>query len=405
MNILVVSQVYYPESFSINLICEELTKKGHRVTVLTGIPNYGKTTYYDGYTKKPHDEVINGVNILRCKISPRTKGVLSLLKNYWSFYRSSMKRAKKIREHFDVVFSFCLSPITGVCAANYIGKKRKIHHTHYCMDVWPESVVETGYVKKNSFIYKRLFNFSKSIYSKMDRIIVSSPSFKDYFVSEMQIQSEKLIYIPQPAQKEQAVINPIKYQAKYNFLFAGNIGKVQLVDKLINAFSLLPPNIDARLHILGNGSEYSRIHEIVKEKQMDNKVALYGRVNSEEVPNYFANATALLLILKNGTTVVSSTIPYKMINYMKAKKPILGFLNGDGLSILQQTQKNLFVYPRTDEETILKGLTEIILFDQNKLNDIAQNNYDYYLTNFEIGKILNQIEAVLEETKSKKATF
>ena len=42
MKILVVSQHFYPENFRINDICFELAKKGHDVTVLTGLPNYPK---------------------------------------------------------------------------------------------------------------------------------------------------------------------------------------------------------------------------------------------------------------------------------------------------------------------------------------------------------------------------
>ena len=40
MKILVVSQNYYPDNFRINDITAELVKKGHKVTVLTGLPDY-----------------------------------------------------------------------------------------------------------------------------------------------------------------------------------------------------------------------------------------------------------------------------------------------------------------------------------------------------------------------------
>ena len=39
-HILVVSQYFYPEQFRINDIASEWVKRGHKVTVLTGIPNY-----------------------------------------------------------------------------------------------------------------------------------------------------------------------------------------------------------------------------------------------------------------------------------------------------------------------------------------------------------------------------
>ncbi|MFE4072830.1 hypothetical protein [Peribacillus sp. YIM B13477] len=48
-HILVISQYFYPEQFRINDICTEWVKKGYKVTVITGIPNYPHGNYYDGY--------------------------------------------------------------------------------------------------------------------------------------------------------------------------------------------------------------------------------------------------------------------------------------------------------------------------------------------------------------------
>lgn len=53
-HILVVSQYFYPETFRINDMCQEWVKRGYKVTVVTGIPNYpmGKTFEGYGFTKK-----------------------------------------------------------------------------------------------------------------------------------------------------------------------------------------------------------------------------------------------------------------------------------------------------------------------------------------------------------------
>lgn len=49
MKILIVSQHYFPDPFSITTIAEYLVKKGHDVTVLTGKPNYGYYRIVPGY--------------------------------------------------------------------------------------------------------------------------------------------------------------------------------------------------------------------------------------------------------------------------------------------------------------------------------------------------------------------
>lgn len=40
MRILLVTQYFYPEQFKSNDLAFELQKRGHQVTVLTGLPNY-----------------------------------------------------------------------------------------------------------------------------------------------------------------------------------------------------------------------------------------------------------------------------------------------------------------------------------------------------------------------------
>ena len=49
MRILLVTQYFYPEQFKSNDLAFELQKRGHQVTVLTGLPNYPGGKFYKGY--------------------------------------------------------------------------------------------------------------------------------------------------------------------------------------------------------------------------------------------------------------------------------------------------------------------------------------------------------------------
>ena len=49
LNILIISQYFWPENFRINQLSIELRKRGHKVTVLTGIPNYPDGKVYSSY--------------------------------------------------------------------------------------------------------------------------------------------------------------------------------------------------------------------------------------------------------------------------------------------------------------------------------------------------------------------
>ena len=70
----------------------EWVKRGYKVTVLTGIPNYPMGKYFDGYDKKHKTrEIWNNVNIIRIPLIARGNSSNSILNslgmvaNYFSF--------------------------------------------------------------------------------------------------------------------------------------------------------------------------------------------------------------------------------------------------------------------------------------------------------------------------------
>ena len=72
MNILIVSQYYWPESFRINDVAKTLNEKGQYVDILTGKPNYPSGKIFEGY--KAYGclmETNEKVNIYRVPILPR----------------------------------------------------------------------------------------------------------------------------------------------------------------------------------------------------------------------------------------------------------------------------------------------------------------------------------------------
>lgn len=101
MKILVVCQHYWPEPFNTSDVCEELVKRGHSVSVITGLPNTGMPNsdipeeYKGGYKQIEHH---NGVTIYRANLQPRKTGALNRVKNYISFWHNANKLARTLDE-------------------------------------------------------------------------------------------------------------------------------------------------------------------------------------------------------------------------------------------------------------------------------------------------------------------
>ena len=394
MKILIVSQLYYPERISVSDIAEGLLKEGHDVTVLTGRPNYGYGHILKEYRHVKY-EVINGVKVHRVKLFARKKSHLSVSLNYLSFHKNAKRKVRKLKEHFDVVLSISLSPVISISPAIKYAKKHHVKHILYCEDLWPESTVVTGAVRKGSLIYKILYKWSVSLYKKCDEIIISSPSFKDYFENELGIKDKKFKHINQPIlESKNKEIDPIVYKKKHNLVYAGNLGELQNIDLIIDAMKLVKSK-DVKLYLMGMGQKLEHIKVRIKNEHLEDKVEYSGAFPIEKAERYFVNADALVVSLKNSGTV-GKTIPNKAIQYMKYGRPILGVISGDGKELLEKAKGTVFAGENASE--IAAKIDEICNKKSSELEALGSNNKSYFEDNLRSDKLVHEFASELSES-------
>lgn len=393
MKILVVCQYYYPEPVRITDICEELVKKGHQVTVLTDIPNYPMGNIYKGYEKgKNRIETINGVQVHRVFTIPRKTNAIMRLLNYHSFSFFSKKYIKKLDDDYDVILVNQLSPVMMANAAIKYKKKYNKKVIMYCLDIWPESLCAGG-IKKNSIIYKIYYHISKKIYKSMDKILVTSKSFTDYLEESFNIEKAKIDYLPQYAESLFDKNKCKKEKNEYiDLLFAGNIGKAQSIDTIINAANIMKDNKKLFFHIVGDGQELERHKNRVEELNLKN-VIFYGREPLEKMPDYYKKADAMLITLC-GESLISSTLPGKVQTYMSAGKPIIGAASGETKKIIEEAKCG-FCGEADDSSSLVKCIQRFI--DYNDKDKLGKNSYKYYENNFEKEKFINKLISELEK--------
>lgn len=393
MNVLVVSQYYYPEPFRINEICEELVRRGHRVTVLTANPNYPDGEIYGGYQNVDSMEEINGVTVYRCKCRPRHKGAVNLGLNYIDFVIQANQTIMKLDDNFDCVYVYQLSPVTSCLPAIRYKKKKKVPMFLYCLDVWPESLKGTAL---GSPIGLKVFGvISKYIYKSADKIAVTSPSFKRYLCRLCGIAEEAISFIPQHSGMvtcnniEPAVLKDVK---KTNFVFMGNIGESQNIECLLQALSHIEDRCKIMFHIVGSGSRYEICKELAKKLKVEDAVTFYGRYPKSDMPKFYALADVCYVSLKD-EGIVGSTIPGKVQEYMSAGKPILACMNGDTKNVLQDADCGICV-PAEDDKQLADA---IIMMTGNSVNLalLGENSKRYYEKHFTIASHVDQLERLI----------
>lgn len=395
MNILVVSQYYYPEQFRVNDICEELARRGNTVTVLTGLPNYPKGEVYEGYRNgENREQTINGVNVFRCSMQPRKKGVVNLAINYVTYALNASRMAKKLQNVFDVVFVYQMSPVTMAFPAITVKKKFGIPIVLYCCDLWPASILDVN-IKRDSIVYTMVQRMSSYIYNSCDEIIVTSPSFQDYLQKECSVKNVKMDYVPQHAEDTymentcNAVDNGI-----VDFMFLGNIGLSQNCDCIIKAASLLDKNLPFRIHFVGAGSKLGDMEKMVDDYGLNEKVVFHGFQKMENLPEYYAMADACLLTLAYDSEV-GLTIPAKLQGYMAAGKAIIAAISGDAKKIINESKCGYQV-----EAGDYEGLAKIMLKVVNnplQLREMGENGRMYFNKYFAKKPVIDKLEDKIKD--------
>lgn len=400
LHILLVSQYFHPESFRINDIAVEWVKRGYKVTVLTGIPNYPQGIYYEGYSKTDRNyEEWNGIEIIRLPIEPRKTGSFNLAKNYLSFVLAGRKWIKRTNIDADVVFTYEVSPMTQALVSVWYAKKKKIPHILYVTDLWPENVeIITG-------IHNKLFLWPIQamvdyIYKRTTRILTSSKSFIGA-IKKRSIPESQIEFWPQyaedfykPAERINNTIIPD--DGVCNLVFAGNIGYAQGLGILVKTAAKLRGEGElVRFNIIGNGRFMPQLQKDIAELKLENYFNFIERKPPEEIPAYLAAADALLITLSK-SDVFSITIPAKTQSCLACGRPILVSADGEVQQVIKDANAGL-VSNSEDVEGFVNNIKFFIKMEKKQREELGANALSYSRRCFNKESLLERMDQILKQ--------
>ncbi|PHR88215.1 MAG: glycosyltransferase WbuB [Moritella sp.] len=343
MNILVVSQYFWPENFRINDLCLALKERGHDVTILTGKPNYPTGTLFEDYIKDPElFDFFHEMPIFRAPIYTRKKGSVNLLLNYMSFLISgSLYGPFKLRnKEFDVIFVCQLSPVTAAIPAISLKYVKKIPIVMWSLDLWPESLEAVGTIKSKTAL-NFVGNLVSWIYKHCDVILGQSESYLDA-VRRRSNDKTELVLFPNWAEDQfKTQCYKKEKESVLTIIFAGNIGDAQDFESIVECAKLLKENdIDVVFSIVGNGRKFSWLQMEIKKYKLGKLFILHGQHPLESMPYFYSEADVALVSLKPND-IFERTIPGKIQSYMLSSLPILAMLDGEGKKLIESASCGL----------------------------------------------------------------
>ena len=403
MNILIITQYFHPENFRINDFAKEFKNRGHKISVLTSIPNYPKGEYYKGYgIFKKRKEIYKGITIYRALVIPRGSGSnFRLAVNYISFVIGGILTCLSLfKKQYDIIFVFEPSPITVCLPAIFLKKFKKIPICFWVLDLWPESVVSAGNLSKNSIIPKLLTPLVQFIYNNCDKILVSSRGFIKS-IKNKNIDERKIEFFPQwaeqifkPVYSKKYLLDPVPKNS-FKILFAGNIGEAQDFPSILKAAKFLKDDRNIQWIILGAGRKEDYVKEKIKEYDLSKSFHLLGSYPLDRMPYFYSLADCLLFSLKR-EFIFSITIPAKVQSYLACKKPIIAMVDGEAAKIIKISNAGL-VGPSEEPQILANNVYKLSKMNQGEMTTLGNNSLTYYKKEFERTMLMNRFELIFEK--------
>lgn len=412
-HILLISQYFYPETFRVNDMAVEWVKRGYKVTVLTGIPNYPMGRFFDGYDyRHKRKEIWNGVNIVRIPLIPRGNSSNKLLNaagmaaNYLSFVVSGRRWIKHTNLRADLVFTVEVSPMTQALIGVWYGKKYHVPVYLYVQDLWPENV-QTVTGIHNKALIGPIDKMVDKIYRETDMIFTTSPSFVKAIVNrKIPVDSKKVHYWPQYAEEfyeplERQAVESIDEQDKsFKIAFTGNIGTAQGLDVLPKTAELLGEDADVKFIVVGDGRYQPEFERQIDNLGVREKFIIIPRIPAEQIPKILSACDAGFISF-NKTSLWEMTIPAKLQSYMACGKAIIASASGETKRVIEEAGCGLCC-EIGDAKALEKGIRELIKADSEEMGKKARI---YFEKHYEKKKLMDEMDKYIRgEKRSERAS-
>jgi glycosyltransferase involved in cell wall biosynthesis len=261
--------------------------------------------------------------------------------------------------------------------AKWVRRKKLVFEVR---DLWPQGAIELGIIY-NPFLIKLAYRFEKFCYRSADLIVTLSPGMKDEVLGKLPLK--KVISITNAANIDLfstlVEVNLLKYdlEPKKYALYAGNIGKVNNVEWMLEAAKLLTEaKSEIKIVFIGDGQLKTYLEERKESENIDNLVFL-PLMPKTELVGFIQNAMVSLVTLAN-TPVLATSSPNKLFESLAAGVPVIITTEGWMKVFVEEEQVGVYVNPDLSED-LYKALidgTNFLVSDREYYVEVAKKNFD-----------------------------
>ena len=366
MKIVVLTQYFPPEIGAapnrLSALAQGLTNAGHKVTILTAMPNYPMGRYYPGYGGLVRRENHNGSTVIRTFIYPaQSAGMVKRLLCYFSFVFSSVALGGLLLEEPDYILTESPPLFLGI-SGFLLSRWKRARWIFNVSDLWPESVVRLGALKPGLAL--RLSEWLEAFYYR-HAWLVSGQSSEIVQNIKKRFPSVPTFYLPNgvDTQKFRPDCGTPEARALLSsrpgcvVLYAGLHGLAQGLEQIIEAADQLRDDSSISFVLVGDGPVKRALVTEAEARGLTN-IKFLDPVPQDQVPALVAAADIVLVPLKMH---IPGAVPSKLYEAMSSGRALVAIASGEAADIVSRNKVGVVVAPGDTQ-----GLTRSLL-------DLARN--------------------------------
>jgi colanic acid biosynthesis glycosyl transferase WcaI len=381
MHIWIVTQYFPPEigaaAVRLGRLARLLSADGHRVTVLTGMPNYPSGVIAEGYRGRLlARETWHGVDVRRVWVyaSPSKRARARLINQFSLMGLAALRGTFLPRPDVMLVESH---PLPMALAGMWLRRVKRAPMVLNVSDLWPESAVATGALRADSPIVKAAQRVERRAYRESAAIIAMTEGVAAGIAAVIG-GSEKISLIKngvdltlfRPGQSALRAEMRARLGLGEAFVAAhvGNMSLTYDFAMLLDAAARCP---DLRFLFVGDGSQ----GEYVRTRAADlPNVILTGTLPHEQMPAVWAAADAALIAMRD-TPLADGTRPAKLYEALAAGVPVVAAIRGEGAQLIGEAGAGEVVPP--GDSAAMAAALSTLSADSTRRAQLAQAGRAY----------------------------
>lgn len=319
----------------------EWVRLGHRVTVITCVPNFPSGRVFPGYRNRLWQrEVIDGIAVVRVwTYITANEGLFRRSLDYLSYMVSGIVASLFVRD-VDVVVGTSPQFFTA-CAAYVVSRLKRRPFVFELRDLWPESIAALG-AMRSAQVMAALERVELFLYRRAALIICVTHGIKRN-LEQRGIEGEKIAVVTNgvdlsrfaPRKRDFELSRRLKLEQRFVAGYIGTHGLAHGLDTLLDAAAKLQRQATgAKVTFLfvGDGAEKKSLRKRAERLQLENVIFL-DSVPKEDVARYWSLLDVSIIHLRR-RELFRSVIPSKLFECMAMGIPVLHGVPGESAEIV-----------------------------------------------------------------------